>query len=295
MSAWACIGLARQHDPGSRLPFELLTRSGWLRIGSVARQHLTAVDEACKYLGHADQLGLSDGNVRLQLTDAGQRSELLEGLNEALRARGFIPGWRHEQYRICTSLQSETLAVVERASARFWGLLTFGAHCNGYVADADGRPTHLWIARRSPLKATDPGMLDNLVGGGVPWDQTPAQTLEREAWEEAGLTQAHIAALRPAGTYTLLRDVPEGRQWEELHVFDLQLDTGFTPVNQDGEVEAFHRMPVSEALHRAASGDMTVDASLATLDFALRHQLLAQPELQQLAPRMASLRRPAND
>ena len=43
----------------------------------------------------------------------------------------------------------------------------------------------MWIARRSPAKAIDPGMLDNLVGGGVAAGQTITTTLIKEAWEEA--------------------------------------------------------------------------------------------------------------
>lgn len=82
------------------------------------------------------------------------------------------------------------LATFERAAARFWGTLTFGAHCNGYLADAHGRPTHLWIARRSFTKPTDPGLLDNLVGGGVPHGQSPFDCVRREGWEEAGLSDA---------------------------------------------------------------------------------------------------------
>ena len=84
---------------------------------------------------------------------------------------------------------------MERASARFWGTLTLGAHANGFVADADGRPTHLWIAQRSFDKATDPGKFDNLIGGGVPEGQTPLQALVREGWEEAGLTPDALRAV----------------------------------------------------------------------------------------------------
>ena len=72
----------------------------------------------------------------------------------------------------------ERLATIERASARFWGTLTLGAHATGYTRSAGGRPEALWIARRSFTKATDPGMLDNLVGGGVPHGRVlrPADT-----------------------------------------------------------------------------------------------------------------------
>jgi hypothetical protein len=72
----------------------------------------------------------------------------------------------------------------------------------------------------------------------------------------------------------LLRDIPEGLQREWIHVYDLALPPGLTPRNQDGEVAglALHELP--QALALAASEQMTVDASLVTLDFVLRHRLL---------------------
>lgn len=291
MSIWACVSLARQHDAALRVPFELfIPPMGWLRVGSVSRSHLAAVARICTDLSLGCHLKPAGPGLRLQAADAHEYSESLGRLNEALRQQGLIPGWRNETYRLCTSLDGNVLAWVERASARFWGLLTFGAHCNGYVRDQHGRPALLWIARRSALKATDPGLLDNLVGGGVPWDQTPAATLQREAWEEAGVSPRQLAKLRSCGSFTLLRDVPEGVQWEQLHAFDLEVDSDFTPLNQDGEVAAFHCLPVDEAFAHAAAGRMTVDAALVTLDFGLRHGLLPQDQVQQLAPRMAALR-----
>ena len=112
---------------------------------------------------------------------------------------------------------------IERAAARFWGSLTLGAHCNGFVADTSGRPSRLWIARRSFSKATDPGKLDNLVGGGVPAGQSPRDTVVREAWEEAGLTSAQLQCLARGRVVKLLRDIPEELQREWIHVYDLAL------------------------------------------------------------------------
>jgi hypothetical protein len=66
------------------------------------------------------------------------------------------------------------------------------------------------------------------------------------------------------------RDVPEGRQFERLHVYDLELDPGVVPANQDGEVDAIGVLEVAEAAELALSGQMTVDAALVTLDFLLR-------------------------
>lgn len=142
------------------------------------------------------------------------------------------------------------------------------------MADADGRPTHLWIARRAETKQTDPGRLDNLVGGGVPRGQTPRETVVREGWEEAGLELAQMAGLVDGSVIEIDCDVPEGRQHERLFVFDLALPAGFAPRNLDGEVAEHRLMPVEEAIARAAAGELTTDAALVTLDFACRHGLI---------------------
>ena len=142
------------------------------------------------------------------------------------------------------------------------------------MADAAGRPSHLWIARRSYTKPTDPGRLDNMIGCGVALGQTPREAVVREGWEEAGLEPAQMAGLVAGGLVDLECDIPEGRQHERLHVFDLQLPAGFAPRNIDGEVPEHRLMPVAEALARAAAGELTTDATLATLDFAVRHGLV---------------------
>jgi len=78
------------------------------------------------------------------------------------------------------------------------------------------------------------------------------------------------------GRLDLECDVPQGRQHERLFVFDLALPAGVVPRAIDGEVAEHRLMPVAEALARAAAGELTTDAALATLDFALRRGLLAQ-------------------
>ena len=197
--------------------------------------------------------------------------------------------WRDELFAITDPATGRPLAQTERAASRFWGTCTLGAHANGYIAGADGRPTHLWVAQRALTKATDPGMRDNLVGGGVPQGQTPHDTLVREGWEEAGLTPAQMATARPGRVLRLHRDIPEGVQLEDLHSFDLALPAGLVPQNQDGEVAGFECLPVDQALALAAGGAMTVDAELVTLDFALRHRLLPAAEAARLALALSPL------
>lgn len=263
--SWPAIRAARQCDGAARVPFFI----GADRVGSVARQHLPALGDWPQWLQ------VDTGGVHL-LVD--QPDAALQLINTRLRQRGLIRAWRDESYAVPTlSEPRRRLAGMERAASRFWGTLTRGAHANGYVAGADGRPAQLWIARRALDKPTDPGLWDNLIGGGVPDGQSPRQTLQREAWEEAGLQGTDLGGLQAGRVIHLLRDIPEGLQREALYSFDLPLPPGRQPHNQDGEVAGFELLPVAEALQRAAGTGMTVDAALVTLDFGMRHGLLPPP------------------
>ncbi len=269
--SWPAIALARACDGPPRIPFVLMDERGPV-LGSVAIRHLDALRE---WPDAFELLAADDGTPRalaLRLP-APARDARLAQIHARLRADGLIVGWRDEPYPLRDRRGGEH-GTLERAASRFWGMLTLGAHCNGYVADASGRPTHLWIARRSLTKPTDPGRLDNLIGGGVPAGQSPREAVVREGWEEAGLAPRQMAGLATGGLVDLECDIPEGRQHERLHVFDLALPAGLVPRNIDGEVAEHRLMPVAEALARAAAGELTTDAALATLDFAVRHGLV---------------------
>lgn len=279
---WPAIAAARQADTAARVPFHISDGGRARPAGSVARAHLAALAR------WPDALVVDAWGVTLRCP-AAERVDFFHHANRQLHADGLVRGWRDETYGVPALDDGALLATFERAAARFWGSTTFGAHCNGYVAGADGRPCQLWIARRAHSKPTDPGLLDNLVGGGVPHGQGPAACVRREGWEEAGLTPAQMAGLRPGRRLRVARDVAEGFQLEEVSAYDLALPAGLVPQNQDGEVQAITLMPVHEALALAAAGAMTVDASLVTLDFALRHGLLPAPEAAALAARAAPL------
>ena len=176
---------------------------------------------------------------------------------EQLAQEGFIPGWRNERYRIADSFD------IERAAARPFGLATQAVHVNGIVG-GEG----MWLARRSSSKATDPGMLDNLVGGGINAALSLEETLIKEAWEEAGIPAELARRATPGGTVQLLREVPEGVQCEVIHVYDLELPRDFTPKNQDGEVAELKLAPLAEVLRLVReTEEMTVDAALVALDY----------------------------
>lgn len=192
---------------------------------------------------------------RVSLVDAGGLAAVVEELAE----EGFIPGWRNERYRIADAFE------VERAAARPFGFATQAVHVNAIAGDG------MWLARRSETKPTDPGMLDNLVGGGMTAGLSHEQILVKEAWEEAGIEAGLARRAKRGGTIELVREVPEGVQCEVIQVYDLELPRDFTPKNQDGEVAEVRLVPLGEALRLARDTDeLTVDAALVALDYFSR-------------------------
>ncbi|MBQ0961828.1 DUF4743 domain-containing protein [Ideonella sp. 4Y11] len=273
---WPCLRRARDHDPATRCPVRLGHGPAAPRLGSVAWADCNALTAWPALFRCAPDA------VHLLAPPGAALDTALDAVHRALQAQGRIRAWRDEPYPWLDE-NGQRCAVIERAASRFWGALTFGAHCNGWLAGPDGRPSHLWIAQRSPHKPTDPGLLDNLIGGGVPLGQTPRQALLREAWEEAGLQPSELADLRAGQVLALHCDIPEGLQREWLFVFDLPLPPGRVPQNQDGEVAGFRCLPVDQALAEVRAGALTTDAGLATLDFAARHGLLDLATVQALA------------
>src|SRR5262249_54489703 len=156
------------------------------------------------------------------------------------------------------------------------GVRTYAAHVNGFVAAAGG--VKLWFARRSAAKAIDPGMLDNLVGGGIAAGASVADTVVRESWEGAGIGAAIARPAQPPGALRLKRALPDGLQDETIYIHDLALSAEFRPANQDGEAVEHRLVDLRGATALIAARDgpdvVTVDASLVTLDFLLRHDAL---------------------
>ncbi len=276
-ATWPALAAASRRDV-ARVPFAI----GGCRVGSVARAHLGALDR------WPEVLRVDDAGVELRVA-ADERDAALAPVNQALRELGLVRAWRDEIFPIFDPRTLQPLARIERAASRFWGTLTLGAHCTGYVAGADGRPARLWIAQRSFDKATDPGCFDNLVGGGVPADQSPHDALLREGWEEAGLPRAVMQRATPGRVIRLQRDIPEGFQHEWLYGWDLALAADEVPANQDGEVAGFRLLDLDAATALAAGETMTVDAALVTLDFLLRHRLFAEAEWSALEAAAAPL------
>jgi 8-oxo-dGTP pyrophosphatase MutT (NUDIX family) len=203
------------------------------------------------------------------LAGADARTAALNGVIHELHEQGAITGWRDERYAVVTSFDAPPLFTIERAAARYLGVTTYAAHVNGFCGK--GAACEMWLARRAATKPIDPGMLDNLVGGGMSAGVAPLETIVREAREEAGIAEPLARKALATGTVQLLREVPEGVQSEQIFVFELELPRDFSPHNEDGEVAEFRILPLAAVSALLVAGAViTLDASLVMLKFLER-------------------------
>jgi 8-oxo-dGTP pyrophosphatase MutT (NUDIX family) len=254
---------ARRFDVAAHAPFFIADeRVGWIRHSDV---------DALRRWPDVFEIDAASVRLHVSLADVNARSAALGAVIGALYAEGKIPGWRDETYAIRNHFDAAPLAFIERAASRFFGTMTYAVHLNGIVKYRDKAP-QMWIARRSDTKATDPGMLDNVVAGGIGWGFALMPTLVKECWEEAGMSAELASTATPGRTFHVLQTLPEGTQAEQIFVYDVVLPPDFAPRNQDGEVGEHRLARIEDVARWIEEGALTVDASLATLDCMLRHQ-----------------------
>jgi 8-oxo-dGTP pyrophosphatase MutT (NUDIX family) len=222
------------------------------------------------------------------LATAAARTAALEEIARALSREGALTRWRDERYAVGDG--GSPLFELERAAARYFGIHTFAAHASGLVGNRDR--WRMWLARRSPTKPIDPGLLDNLVGGGIAAGYDPRATLVKEAFEEAGIASDLASRGESAGAVGICRDQPDGLQRETIHVHDLWLPADFVPRNQDGEAVEHCLCAPDGVLSILESDDITADASLVIVDFLLRNDHVSPTDPAYAA--LDALRRPAD-
>ena len=176
--------------------------------------------------------------------------------DEALHREGLGSTWRDELLAV-TDASGTPHARVERAAVRPLGIATRAVHLVG-VADNGS----VWVQQRALDKATDPGLWDTLMGGLQSADESDAQTLERETWEEAGLRLADLADLHAAGRLVVRRPVADGYMVEHIEVFAAIVPDGRVPINRDGEVARFECLDPAALQRRIENGEFTLEAAL---------------------------------
>jgi 8-oxo-dGTP pyrophosphatase MutT (NUDIX family) len=260
-----------QPPTGVYYPFIVDGRAlGW--VDAARARRLSWFDETL--VVGADSVHFADG-----IDTPSARSEAIDAIARTLSDEGVLSAWRGERYAVVDAFGEAPTFELERCAARYFGIRTFAAHVNGIVDG--GRAARLWFGRRSLDKAIDPGLLDNLVGGGIPAGASVAATVIKEAWEEAGIPASLAVRALPAATLTICRAHPLGLERETVFAHDLELPREFSPAGIDGEVIEFRLATVVDAARLIAQSDgpdmVTADASLVVLDWMLRNGAIADP------------------
>jgi 8-oxo-dGTP pyrophosphatase MutT (NUDIX family) len=241
--------------PGERLPFRIGQELvGWVKPGFAAR------------LASFPEIGVTADAV--VLADGAALPAIARSLSDAGCYR-----WRREEFDIRAEPDGPVLARLDRGALPSFGVMAVGVHVNGLVRRPDG--LHVWVARRAADKLLDPSKLDHIVAGGVPAGLTPAETLVKEAAEEAAIPASLARQAVPVATITYAMERPEGLRRDLLHCYDLNLPETFAPRAADGEVEAFELWPIARVMRTVRdTDDFKFNVNLVLIDLLQREGLI---------------------
>jgi len=269
------IATVRRWDPDAYRPFMVEDTT----LGRVSH------DFATRLRDFPDAFVVSDRAVTLvpELADFEARSAAVHEAMLALRDAGELPRWRDEFYPVVVRWGDEPWLKLERAAVPLFGVRGFGVHLNGIVRAPDG--LKMWVGKRARNKATAPGKLDHLVGGGQPYGLGVRDNLIKECGEEAAIPPELAGRALAVGAVSYRCERDEGLRDDVLFVYDLALPADFRPVNTDGEIEWFELWSFADVLARVRdSEDFKFNVALVIIDFAVRHGMLTpdDPDYQEI-------------
>ena len=241
----------------------------WLHgqeIGSVAANFWQTLPAQALTQQRLDVQPLHDGwHLSALPGQARSASQLLNTLAQILQDCGLCGPWRQEQLAVCNA-QGQQVATIERGAVRPLGIATRAVHLVGVT-----EPGRLWVQQRAMNKPTNPGMWDTLMGGMVSAEDTIAEAVERETWEEAGLRMGDLQHSRHGGFVEFSRpsDEAEGQGYmrERIDWYAATVPAHLSPNNQDGEVQAFALLTPSQVQHAVLQQRFTPEAALVLAGF----------------------------
>jgi 8-oxo-dGTP pyrophosphatase MutT (NUDIX family) len=249
--------------PGDRLPFRIgSAQVGWIKPALASALAIFP--------------GISADATGISLTDGTRLPAIARQLVEDGHFR-----FRREDFDIRATPDGAVLARLDRGALPSFGVMAEGVHVNGLVRRSDG--VHVWVARRAADKHLDPGKLDHIVAGGVPAGLSPAETLLKEAEEEAAIPAPLARQAVPVALIAYAMERSEGLRRDRLHCYDLDLPEDFCPRATDGEVEAFELWPIARVVQAVRETDrFKFNVNLVLIDLFLREGLIVGPEAAEL-------------
>lgn len=276
------IQACNRWDPADFLPFLLNGE----RLGSVRRAFAVGLGARREFLLDSDGLHWTGAPP-----DFAGRTAALRRVCEELVAAGAMEYLHGEQYPLTAGRRADARCLIDRAAAPYFGARAHGQHLNGFVRQPDG--IYLWVGRRAADRRVEPGKLDNMVAGGLPFGIGLAENLSKECWEEARIPPAIAARAIPVGAVSYCRDSAHGLKPDVIYCYDLELPADFVPHCNDGEVESFRLLPIAGVMALVRDTDaFKLNCNLVIIDFLIRHGLLTPDEPDYL-DLVAGLRMPA--
>lgn len=262
------------HDPAAFRPFVVAGH----QVGAV--RHKLAE----RLRGFPSVFDVAANRVALAetLANSAARTAALDTVVRALEAEGIVGGRRNEAYPALLEWGAPPLFQIERAAAPHFGMRSYGVHMTGYVRKEDG--IHIWVARRSRVKPTYPGMLDNTVAGGQPVGLGLRENLAKECAEEAGIPKALAAQAISVGAIAYKMDAADGLKPDVQFCYDLEMPADFVPRNTDGEIEEFFLWQWRDVARIVAdTNEFKYNCNLVLIDFFVRHGLYGPDDPDYLA------------
>jgi len=227
-------------------------------------------------LGHGGIIQVDGNGLHL---DAGldsfeARSAAIAGLVRDLAAAGHIPGLRGELYPVAPAYGDAALFAIDRAAVPPFGIRGYGVHINGFQRYQSGQ-IHMWIGRRGAAQILCPGMLDNMVAGGLPIGLSPMENVFKECAEEAGIPVEIAPTIRAVGVIDYNHQSENYAKPDRQYCYDLELPETFQPVAADGEVGEFMLWPIGKVAEVVRDTfEFKFNCNLVIIDFLIRHGVL---------------------
>jgi len=110
----------------------------------------------------------------------------------------YLRKWANETMPVY-SASGEHVLDMDLVGVDLFGVVTYGVHVTAYVMTPEGRK--YWVPRRSGLKFSHPGMLDNAVAGNVRTGERALDRVIEKAASEASIPKEFTRAnIRACGT-----------------------------------------------------------------------------------------------
>ncbi|XP_031570665.1 nudix hydrolase 20, chloroplastic-like [Actinia tenebrosa] len=224
-----------------------------------------------------DDGGIGHVTLDSNLQTFEQRTKKVDDVMQEFRRKDLfltLKGWRDEMYAVSRSFYEKPLLKVERSAACLLGVIQYGVHLNGYYKNDKG-DLYMWVGRRSLTKQTYPGMLDQVVAGGISCGMGVKETLVKECAEEASIPENLANQAIPCGTVSYCLDNERGIFPELQFVYDLVLPTDFIPTPNDKEVSEFYCWPINKVKEMIVTDEFKPNCALVILDFLIRHGVIS--------------------